>query len=149
MILVGLGGAIGAALRFLLSNDAGYPFLIIFAINVAGAFALGVASALTSGHVRRFLGTGMLGGFTTYSALAVDTVELLQDNVAWGLSYAVGSVVLGVGAAWLGLKVGPLAASRRSPAGQGSPAKRPAVASQPAEGRRPAEGRHSSREGES
>lgn len=114
MILVGLGGAIGAALRFFLSNEATYPVLVILAINVAGAFALGVVSSMVSGQARLFVGTGMLGGFTTYSALAVDTVELLQDNALWGLAYAVGSVVLGVGAAWLGLKAGRVDVERRA-----------------------------------
>ena len=114
VILVGLGGAIGAALKFFLSNGATYPVLVILAINVAGAFALGVVSSMVSGQARLFVGTGMLGGFTTYSALAVDTVELLQDNAAWGLAYAVGSVVLGVGAAWLGLKAGRVGAERRT-----------------------------------
>lgn len=149
VILVGLGGAIGAVLRFLLSNDSSYPVLVILTINVAGALLLGVVSAMVSGQIRLLVGTGMLGGFTTYSALAVDTVELLQENVAWGLAYAVGSVMLGVGAAWLGLRVGQLAVGRRSRAGGTPSAKRPPVDSRPAIASRPSDGSLSSLEADS
>ncbi|WP_197555014.1 fluoride efflux transporter FluC [Trueperella pecoris] len=79
-LLVGLGGAIGAVLRHLLTLGSVHPVAVIFGINIAGAFLLGLLAATVSGKPRLFLGTGILGGFTTYSALAVDTVRLLHDD---------------------------------------------------------------------
>ena len=105
--LVAAGGAIGTAVREALSLAippvGGIP-LAIFVINVAGAFLLG---ALLEALVRRgpeddrrrtlrlFVGTGVLGGFTTYSALATDTALLLGGSPLPALAYALGTVLLG------------------------------------------------------
>lgn len=111
--LVALGGMIGTGLREALSLAippiAGIPFTTA-AINIIGAFVLGFLLE-TLAHrgedagrrrvLRLFAGTGILGGFTTYSALATDTVLLLQDTPAVGLAYAVGTLLIG-GAATAG-----------------------------------------------
>lgn len=111
-LLVGLGGALGAIARYLLSCVT-HPVLAVFAMNVVGAFLLGVLTAMAAGKWRLFLGTGLLGGFTTYSALAVDTVRLLHDDVVAGLLYATGSVAVGLLTAWGGLTVGHMLADKR------------------------------------
>lgn len=92
LVLVALGGAAGTTARYLLgetiSDVAGMPFGI-FAINLTGAFLLGwLIEALArygpdTGRrrdLRLLLGTGVIGGFTTYSALAADTAVLLRDG---------------------------------------------------------------------
>lgn len=93
--LVFAGGAVGTLLRALI-------------LNVIGAFALGalngaLAHRAESAGVRRIrllLGTGVLGGFTTYSAFAV---MVAADPTGWTLASAVLTVVLGTAAAWGGL----------------------------------------------
>ncbi|GLZ33896.1 hypothetical protein Lesp02_60840 [Lentzea sp. NBRC 105346] len=72
--LVSLGGGLGALARYLLSAG---PWSI-FGINVAGSFLIGALMASApSPRVRAFLGTGVLGGFTTFSAYALDLSWLL------------------------------------------------------------------------
>lgn len=111
--LVFLGGTVGTLARHLLAElvpKVGDLPLTIGAVNVAGAFALGLLlGGLRGGplthrpHVRLLVGTGVLGGFTTYSALAVDSVRLARDDVALAAAYGVGSVLLGLLAAALGV----------------------------------------------
>lgn len=105
--LVVLGGALGTAARaglaLTLGDWLGPAFVPV--VNVVGAFALGVVvgviSRAASSPARRaaqqFFGTGLLGGFTTYSALAVESADPAQ--LAWGI----GTVVVGTIAAWAGL----------------------------------------------
>ena len=84
-------------------------------INILGAGLLGLlverlARPPSGRHQRRLgllIGTGLLGGFTTYSALAVDTVQLLRAGAAGlAIAYAVGTLALGVIATWLGTRLG-------------------------------------------
>ncbi|MBF4587904.1 MULTISPECIES: CrcB family protein [unclassified Curtobacterium] len=118
LALVALGGAIGTAIRALLAEafpgHDGISWLIL-AINVVGAFCLGLlleALAMRGPDVegrrtlRLFVGTGVLGGFTTYSTLADDTAQLL-DVGRWGAGsgYALLSVVLGLVAVALGVLI--------------------------------------------
>lgn len=116
--LVAAGGTVGVLARDLLTRAVGatsWP-VATFAINLVGAFALGLllASLRRHGpdagrllHARLLLGTGVLGGFTTYSALAVGTVELAQDDrLVAALAYGLGTVVLGLGAVGLGSAAG-------------------------------------------
>lgn len=114
--MVALGGAIGTGAREVISLAVppigGVPVAIL-GINVVGAFLLGLLleSLLRRGpdiglrrDLRLFLGTGVLGGFTTYSALAADSsVLLIEGSALVGVLYAVGSVVLGVLASWSGI----------------------------------------------
>ncbi|MGK9149071.1 CrcB family protein [Plantibacter flavus] len=114
--MVAVGGALGTAAREAISlatpTVGGVPVAIL-CINVAGAFLLGVLleSLLLRGpdegrrrSLRLFLGTGILGGFTTYSALASDSGVLLLGGAApTGIAYALGTVVLGGLASWLGI----------------------------------------------
>ncbi|MGU3411538.1 fluoride efflux transporter FluC [Microbacterium sp. M1A1_1b] len=126
--LVALGGAIGTAVRAVLSDLApavdGLSWTIL-AINVVGAFCLGLLLEALARRgpdvgrrrtVRLLVGTGVLGGFTTYSTLADDTARLLVDG-RWGAGtgYALLSVVLGLAAVVVGLVV----ATRVRTAGSG------------------------------
>ena len=118
-VVVWLGGAAGTGARYLLSGAVGWPAqapLAIAVINVVGAFLLGV---LLPGLARRgsdegrrrtlrlLLGTGFLGGFTTYSTLAVDTVTLLRDGLpGYATGYATATVLLGGLASYVGIRLG-------------------------------------------
>lgn len=115
--LVALGGAIGAALRYVLGTwivertGAAFPWHTM-AINVSGAFLIGVLMALSldkgivPGNWRLFLGTGILGGFTTFSTLSFESIALMERGlIGAGLVNMFGSGVAGLIAAWLGIVV--------------------------------------------
>jgi len=112
---VAVGGAIGATLRYVLGTwivertGAGFPWHTMV-INVSGAFLIGVLMALSldkgvvSGDWRIFLGTGVLGGFTTFSTLSYESIALLERGlVGAGLVNMFGSGAAGLLAAWLGI----------------------------------------------
>src|SRR5699024_7793510 len=116
--LVALGGTAGTAAREAVSlamAPAGGIPVAILAVNLLGAFLLGgLPEALAHRGpdrgrrraVRLLAGTGFIGGFTTYSTLAVDTARLLGDGeVAGGLGYALGTVFVGALATWCGIAV--------------------------------------------
>lgn len=120
-ILVGIGGTIGTILRYLLGavipDTAGIPLGVLL-INVGGSLALGwLLAALAArgpdrARIRLFFGTGVLGGFTTYSTLALGSFEFITGgSVGLGIAYALASLVLGVVAAAIGILIG-----RRMPA---------------------------------
>lgn len=108
------GGMIGVALRELLllpfAGDAGGLVVPVatMGVNVVGSFLLGVVVGYLGDRrplTRAFFGNGVLGGFTTYSAFAVQTAGLLTASPAIGIALAVISVLLGLGAAVLGLRL--------------------------------------------
>lgn len=117
VLLVAVGGTVGTAARLalglLIPEDGGFPTAILIA-NLVGALLIGVLAARPSGRlggaaaaeVRLLLGTGMLGGFTTYSAFMTGTLALWADAPIVAVAYALGSLVLGLGAAALGLRIG-------------------------------------------
>ena len=119
--LVFLGGALGTGARALIEQAA--PFergqwpWSTFTINITGAFLLGLLletlarreALLGPVHgARALLGTGVLGGFTTYSAVALEAVRLSPGR---GILYAVATTALGIAAAGAGFR---LARSRPS-----------------------------------
>ena len=114
------GGAVGTGARVGITLSVPtmtFP-LATFVINIVGALALGVLlEALTHSRLddgRRTmislaLGTGFLGGFTTYSALAVDTALLFRSGAsATAVAYAGSTVLVGVLAAAAGVRLGRL-----------------------------------------
>lgn len=126
LLLIGAGGAVGTMLRATLeftfpAVPGGWPWTT-FGINVAGAFLLAVLlEALTvlgqdAGWLRRArlgIGTGLLGGFTTYSAFMVETLQLGDiAGYMMAFGYVAASLVLGFTAAWAGT-VGVSALHRR------------------------------------
>jgi len=118
LIWVGAGGAAGTALRaalaeVLVAEPGAWPWAT-FVVNLVGSLALGGLVGVLADRrserartLRLALGTGLLGGFTTYSAFAVETYALLADG-HWtaGLGYPLASAVLGVGAAACGVALG-------------------------------------------
>ena len=107
---VALGGALGSLARWGLSgvvqrwSGTTFPWGT-FAVNLLGSLLIGAVTALAleralvPPEARLFLVTGVLGGFTTFSALSYETFALLRDG-QWpaALGYALGSVLGGVGA---------------------------------------------------
>lgn len=113
--LVAAGGALGTGLRYLIGTLAprwaGVPVATL-SMNVVGAFLLGLLLELLadrtldagwSRRIRLGVGTGGLGGFTTYSALATDTALLLPTHPARAVGYALGTVVVGAAASAAGI----------------------------------------------
>ncbi|WP_341911945.1 fluoride efflux transporter CrcB [Ferrovibrio terrae] len=117
ILIVFIGAGIGGALRYgvnvaaLRLVGAGFPWGTL-AINIVGSFAMGLVAeyfALKSGlpqHWRLFLTTGVLGGFTTFSAFSLETALLYErgEFLAAGL-YMLGSAVLAVAGLFAGLAV--------------------------------------------
>lgn len=113
--LVFAGGVAGTAAREYLTiviPRIGEVPIATVGINIVGAFLLGALLEALIGRrpdegrrrtVRLLLGTGFLGGFTTYSALATDTVILGSGGVWLPILYALGSLVLGAIATWAGI----------------------------------------------
>lgn len=115
LLLATLGGAIGTAARHLVNVGfgrwlgSGFPWSTLF-VNVAGGFLMGAlieALALRyngSLELRTLLATGVLGGFTTFSAFSLDFVVLLQRQELFLVAlYVAGSVVLSILALYAGL----------------------------------------------
>lgn len=126
VLLVGSGGALGTAARYLLSavipDVSGVPLGVLI-INLTGAFLLGfvlegLALRGPDKGVRRslrlFLGTGVIGGFTTYSTLATGAVLLIHDgHLFTGIGYSLGTVILGAGCSLLGIIAGHFIPSKQ------------------------------------
>jgi CrcB protein len=121
---VGAGGALGACARYAIGlsypqGTGGFPWAT-FAINVSGGLLLGALVVLLterfppSRYARPFLGTGVLGGYTTFSTYSVETVLLLRAGfVDRAVAYALASVVVALFAAWLGIALGRVIARPR------------------------------------
>ena len=114
LLQVALGGAIGASARFLVTTGTTRLFGAAFpmgtlAVNVAGSLAIGMLAAVLlgpkgQGGLAPFLITGILGGFTTFSAFSLDALRLLEaGRPGTAALYVVSSVVLSLGACALGL----------------------------------------------
>ena len=111
---VALGGALGAGLRWLaglavlrLSGPSEFP-LAILGVNVLGSFLMGlfVVAAAERGltHLSPFVMTGLLGGFTTFSAFSLETVTLIErGQIGAAGVYVLLSVVVSVGALFAGV----------------------------------------------
>lgn len=115
ILLVGAGGFVGAVLRYLSSGfvlrlATGWKFPAgTFAVNVLGCLVAGMLMALGNRHsflspgLRLLLFTGILGGFTTFSAFGVETVHLLQQNdFSTAGIYVIATLIAGFLAFWLG-----------------------------------------------
>ncbi|MDD4102356.1 MAG: fluoride efflux transporter CrcB [Kiritimatiellae bacterium] len=118
VFLVGLGGAIGSVLRYMLSgcvlhHAVGFRFpLGTFVVNMLGCLVIGLLSGLVvryglfSAPARLFLFTGIAGGFTTFSAFGLETFTLMRGGeILIAGSYVVSSVIIGLLVLWLGFGV--------------------------------------------
>lgn len=103
LLLIMIGGFIGAVLRYLIIfyipfDGAVFPYAT-FGTNLLGCFLLGFLSSFiirtskNSAHLYLFLGTGIIGSFTTFSTFSVETIWLIQNNL---LSIAVVYVLLSI-----------------------------------------------------
>jgi CrcB protein len=115
LLLACLGGAIGSGVRYLLNTGMtrwlgpSFPWATLIA-NVTGCFAMGLLAAWLLGRggdsqaMRVFLATGVLGGYTTFSAFSLDFAGLVQrGDLATAFGYAAGSVGLSLAGVFLGL----------------------------------------------
>ncbi|WP_371153146.1 fluoride efflux transporter CrcB [Jannaschia sp. 2305UL9-9] len=106
LLTVALGGALGASLRawigLMLVRD-GFPVAVL-TVNVLGSFAMGVLFVVLSRHGlpqwQPFLMTGVLGGFTTFSAFSLETLMLVERG-AWGQAGAYVGLSVGLSVAAL------------------------------------------------
>lgn len=119
-LLVAVAGGVGAVARFVLDGVVRSRLTSIvpagtLIINISGSLLLGVITGLVLVGVepsdfRVVLGTGFLGGYTTFSTAMIETVRLLQQRrlVAAAVN-GIGMLILGLGAAVLGVFLGTLA----------------------------------------
>jgi CrcB protein len=120
VLVVAAGGALGAVCRYLLMSVVqqrwGTRFLggagDTLVVNVLGCLAIGLLYGLVETRdvlpprMRLFLFTGLLGGFTTWSTFALEAVELFEgERAVQAWSFLALSLVLGIGAVVLGLRI--------------------------------------------
>ena len=114
LLAVAIGGALGAAARYLLSafvlrvSDTLFP-LGTFVVNVLGCLAFGAIAGASSQRIqvapamRLFLLTGILGGFTTFSSYAFESLVLMRDGqMLWAAINVAGQVIAGLVGMWAG-----------------------------------------------
>ncbi len=114
ILLIGIGGFLGAVSRYLLSifihNKilSTYPYGTL-TVNILGCLLIGMVYAMSdkgalSVEWRLFLATGLLGGFTTFSSFSNETVSMLRDGeYLFAFSYVTASVILGIVATFGGI----------------------------------------------
>lgn len=114
LLVVGLGGFLGAIARYGLSGlvhrrlGEGFPYGTL-AVNVVGCLLIGVVLHLVEDRsilgptARLFVAIGVLGGFTTFSSFGYETFELIEDRAyKLALLNVAGNMVLGLLAVWVG-----------------------------------------------
>ena len=116
ILAIGTGSFIGGILRYLLSHFihtkffSAFPFGTFF-VNIVGCFFMGIVFAVAdrnmlSNEWRLFLATGLLGGFTTFSAFSSEVLNLLRDGqLGYAALYATSSVILGLLATFVGVSI--------------------------------------------
>ncbi len=110
---IGLGSGLGGMARHAVSTAAihwwgsAFPWGTLI-VNVAGSFVIGLAFAvLTPGHFQRLLLPGFLGGFTTFSAFSLQSLQLFEaEETAFAWINILVSVSACLAAVWLGMKLG-------------------------------------------
>lgn len=111
-LLVGLGGALGSVARYGVHRLLPPP-MGTMGVNIVGGLLMGLLVGWlttrggTADTSRLFLGVGVLGGFTTFSAFSLDAVQMLERG-AFGasLAYALVSVLASITALYLGMQIG-------------------------------------------
>ena len=118
LVLIAIGGAFGSMLRYLVDGwvldrvGTGFPFGTL-AVNLSGAFVLGVIAALTidrsilPSEIRPPVMIGFIGAYTTFSTLMLESWRLVENGqIAAGAANLAGSVVFGMIAVVAGLTLG-------------------------------------------
>lgn len=113
--LIGMGGFVGANLRYLVQRGAAalwgasFPYGTLIA-NVTGSFILGLFLTIVTERLnvspnwRYLIATGVLGGYTTFSSFTYETLNLAETGrYGHAVLYALGNVLLGLAAALLGI----------------------------------------------
>jgi CrcB protein len=122
ILLVGIGGFLGSAMRYIISGWAVKAFedyipYGTLLVNVIGCFFMGFIMEVsveiwpTSSELRVFLTTGLIGGFTTFSAFSYETMSLFSDGsiILAGANVFL-NLLLGCTAVWLGKSIAQLLA---------------------------------------
>jgi fluoride exporter len=114
LLAIGTGSFIGGASRYLLSLfiqtrfPSSFPFGT-FSVNLIGCFLIGLVFGLSEkGNVspewRLFLATGILGGFTTFSAFSLESINLMRSGqLSYAFAYIASSILLGLVATFTGI----------------------------------------------
>ena len=114
LLAIGSGSFIGGVSRYLLSQfvqgkaNTAFPFGTLI-VNIIGCFLIGIVFAISNrGNLtpewRLFLATGLLGGFTTFSAFSNEALAMLRDGqLAHSFLYIGGSIILGLSATFIGI----------------------------------------------
>ena len=114
LLVIGAGSFIGGIMRYLLSQIIQSRFLSTFpfgtlGINILGCFLIGLIFGLSErGNItmewRLFMATGILGGFTTFSAFSNESIAMLRDGQLWyAFVYITASVFIGLLATFTGI----------------------------------------------
>jgi CrcB protein len=113
-LLVALGAAVGAPLRYLVDravqarHDSLFPWGT-FAVNVTGSLILGMligGADAVPGSVTTLLGTGFCGALTTYSTFGFETIRLIEDRAGfYALANVAAGIGAGIGAAFMGITI--------------------------------------------
>ena len=114
--LIGLGSGIGGMFRFIISyltatyNYKNFP-LGTFTVNIIGCFLMGFIFHLIIENqwpdsLKFFLLTGVLGGFTTFSAFSLETIKLIENqNYSIAILYVISSIIIGLLSTWTGIVI--------------------------------------------
>ncbi len=117
VLVVAIGGSIGAAARYLVSNWAAerfgsnFPYGTLI-VNVVGCFIIGAFMVLVTERVianpywRLLVTVGFLGGLTTFSAFGYETLKLVEDaQFQWAAYNILSNCILGILATWFGMSL--------------------------------------------
>jgi fluoride exporter len=116
ILAIGTGSFIGGVFRYLVSRLIQAKFLVIFpfgtlTVNIIGCFLIGIVYGFSdrgnlSQEWRLFLATGLLGGFTTFSAFSNETIGMLRDGqLGYAGAYVALSVIVGLAATFIGISI--------------------------------------------
>ena len=116
ILAIGIGSCVGGIFRYLLSQFIQARLLSTFpygtlCVNIIGCFLIGLVFCLADrGNLtqewRLILATGVIGGFTTFSAFSNETVSMLRDGqLGYALVYIIASIVLGLAATFIGISI--------------------------------------------
>ena len=113
-LLVGLGGSIGAILRYLIIviwKTENFPYNTLF-INIVGSLLIGIVFALSektdliNENIKLFLATGICGGFTTFSTFSAENFQLIKSGeYTIAALYIFASLALCIAATFIGFKI--------------------------------------------
>ncbi len=116
LFAIGAGSFIGGMARFLLTQLVQSKFITLFplgtlAVNTLGCFFIGIVFGVAdkgnlNGEWKLFLATGILGGFTTFSAFSLETINLFREGqLGFASLYITGSILLGLLATYSGVLI--------------------------------------------